>query len=68
MWPDVLCPLQSDKQEMQESFKFERWYVEVSDGRVAIFVKLPASLTRHVSIGFDCKDSISYEKKDWESK
>ena len=25
-------------------------------------------LTGHVSIGFDCKDSISYEEKDWESK
>ena len=25
-------------------------------------------LTGHVSIGLDCKDSISYEKKDWESK
>ena len=25
-------------------------------------------LTSHVSVGFDCKDSISYEEKDWESK
>ena len=43
------------------------WNIVIGFGIIASAVNM-SFLTGHVSIGLDCKDSISYEKKDWESK